>query len=368
LEVIDVAANILNYNGTTLESIVMVGMAQEKLEMEPVDNVVNVGLDRAVSRIITTMGSGLNHTLTADWSASGASDISFTVEEFFVVQDAYKSHFAQKYAVNGSGVTIKTSYLSTASSWDDALHRYSYYVSGFAPFNIDYQPVASYDAATTQKQDVDGFYIGENVAKNESDIARYGTATYAYIKTQMELDKSAVIEDNGSGDELVYNGNPITAGDDFVLIRSVGYDDIIYENDADVIKAITDYLQTEEGIARADIKEYTYLEGYVYYRVFLGRNKTNAIEKYNVYRNEFFHILITGIDIAPGDFGTSYPGHEDDPETPIDPNEDNGKNPNPPDDEDDTPLEEGEATLRVIISVNPWEYISDDFELGEDPK
>ncbi|MCC8019233.1 MAG: Mfa1 family fimbria major subunit [Rikenellaceae bacterium] len=367
LDVIDVHANILNYDFGNLESIAMIGMAEERLDMEPVDNVVSVGLDRAVSRVITTMGSGLSSTMTADWSAANAGDLIFEVEEFFVVQDAYKSHFAQKYATNSDGVTIKTSYLSTASSWDDALHHYGYYVSGSAPYNIDYQPVASYDAATTVRQDVPGFYIGENVAKNENDVARYGTATYAYIKTQMELAKSAVIEDNGSGDELVYNGSPISAGSDFVLIRGEGFDDIICENSTTVRTAITDYLQQVEGIDNTDIYQYEYPEGYVYFRVFLGRNKSDAIEKYNVYRNEFFHVLITGVDITPGDFGTTYPGRDDDPETPIDPNEDNGKNPNPPDEEDETPLEEGPATLRVVISVNPWEYVPDDLELGEDP-
>ncbi|MCD8103155.1 MAG: Mfa1 family fimbria major subunit [Alistipes sp.] len=361
-EVVDVEDDILNTTGSTLTSISMIGMTNAKLAVSDYDNVVAVGLERAVSKVITTMETSLSSTtLTADWESLGAGDLSVEVQEFFVVQDAWVSHFAQKYNSNG----YRTSYLATASSWADAIHPYDYYVnsgnynSSTNSYEIDYRTIGSDNA--TSRQHIEGFYVGENVANNENDVARYGSATYVYIKTQLALANGAEIVSNA----VSYTGSPITAGDSFYLIRTNGFDDIICEDDDNIRDDIMDYLKTEEGFDPQDIKYYYYPDGYVYFRVFLGR-QNSGVEKYNVYRNEFHHVLIEGLGIEPGDFGKTYPGRDDDSETPIDPNEDDGKNPNPPDEGGETPIDEDDATLRVSISVKEWDYKADNLTLGDE--
>ncbi|MCD8178892.1 MAG: fimbria major subunit [Tannerellaceae bacterium] len=174
---------------------------------------------------------------------------------------------------------------------------------------------------------------------------------------------------------------------------------------------IQDYIcRTENSAAVAtwlhtqypgDVSTYEFPYGYIYYRVFLNRvgptgAALGADDKYNVYRNQFIHLDITGVKMGgeptdpsdptkpggPGGFGPGYPGNppidptdpnDPGPKVPIDPFNPPGIDPgdptkpgttppggnpgNPNKHDPEEPIDETEADLKVNIKIKPWEYM-----------
>ncbi|MCD8166751.1 MAG: fimbria major subunit [Bacteroides sp.] len=207
-----------------------------------------------------------------------------------------------------------------------------------------------------------GFYIGENVTNTPTQVAQHGNTTYAWIQTWLELAATARVNDAGTAIE--YIGDPIAQGEIFHLIRLNGVRDYICkpENVATVVA----FLGNE--YTPADVFNFPYPDGCIYYRVFLNQVGTDPTsiapeDKYNVYRNQFMHLNVLAVNVngnGPGGFGKGYPGDEDDPRIPINPftpNPGGGEPPvNPNPHTRPEPIDEEEATLKVNVEIKPWEY------------
>lgn len=116
-----------------------------------------------------------------------------------------------------------------------------------------------------------------------------------------------------------------------------------------------------------------YEDGYMYYTYFVKHNTASTVDsewgKYGVVRNHVYKVTIAGVsdgdgddddtdgdgddddDPDPGDFGDPDP----EPYTP-------GDDPDDPDDGDgDDPIDSSKSTkLQVVLTINPWNVISDD--------
>jgi len=349
-----VHTQLLNYSGSTLVDLVMFAKTTKKL-IATIDgtNSVDVDMERAVARLISTYDNTAfpSGTISKTWVAG--STISFNVRKYFVAQDAYKSYLAPAFYGDGRVKTLISEKNST--NWGTALNLYD--PDDHLPTStIDYRNMTT-DPGAGSRANVNGFYIGENATTTANTVARFGNTTFAYIQTVASITATAKMD--AAGTAIEETGGPAivggSAGNDFYIVRVVGVRDYICNatNYSDVANFL-------EVTYPANVKIYKYPQGYVYYRVYLNRTETQdgGIHKYNVYRNQFIHIELTGLNVngmTGGGFGGGYPGEETNPEVPTDPNEVDPNNPNPTDPTD--PIDELEATLLVNITVTPWEYV-----------
>ncbi|MCC8036071.1 MAG: hypothetical protein LIO77_09115 [Rikenellaceae bacterium] len=335
--------------------ITMFGRVEATLGVVAYENNVEVGLERTVAKVVATIDDAIaDPEFTVTWDATTNTEMKITVKEFFVVQDAYKSYFAPAFYNNG----YRRSLIGEVADVADVLNVYDHYTTNLPVFKgIDTDKPSA-------RETIDGFYIGENIPNGKKVVARYNNTTYAYVKTSLALDATAVV----TGNNIEYTGPGLDGTEAFTLVRVDGGSDYIClpgNNKNDILAKLD-----ADGIDHDYIHTYDFLGGYVYYRVFLNKDEA-SMEKYNVYRNQFINIVINGISVSEGDFGKGYPDTDGDGDLPIDPNNpDKGENPNPPggggDGGDNGNLTEDDATLKVTISVKPWDYAETEMELGGD--
>ncbi len=343
-----------------VSSIVFVGSTGA--DLNPIssglgDNTVNVDIERSVSRVVATSPS----SFTEDWSTT---QLTITVMNFLVAQDARNSYLGQNFFPNTSRIKTRISDVQP-SAWNTVLNLYDpkEYIGAYGgtlDINDYYIPIDSDPNDQTARAALPSFYIGENASNTPDAVAQHGNTTYAWIQTQLTTERSAAV----NGDQVDYTGGAISAGSDLYVVRVNGVADYLcWENNHLPVK--NKLLEMYPG----NVVSYKYPKGYVYYRVFLNQVNENGDplgpeDKYNVYRNQFIHLDIKGLNVdgdAPGGFGNGYPGDENNPEVPIDPLEpndpndpENPVNPKPHDKED--PIDEEDATLKVNITVKPWTY------------
>ncbi|MDR2912987.1 MAG: Mfa1 family fimbria major subunit [Alistipes sp.] len=248
-----------------------------------------------------------------------------------------------------------------------------------------------------------GRYIGENASTlvSGAPMALNGNTTYAFISTGVTATTEAVWKAATQTDPAgIYwdvvtggYGNSVAALKDIFVVNVRGKE---YITSTEVkAKAIQSGLAQQEAAAfnivltttandgddsngiemtienffanplyeqfdYVDI--FTYEDGYVHFMQWINKEGAND---YNVLRNQLIDMNVTGLnaDLNDGFDFPGYPGDPTDPKKPIDPT-DIG-NPNNPDPKDpDVPVDPTAASLMVDISINPWTYRINSFELG----
>lgn len=390
---------LINYNATPVVThIVFAGSTQQQLLpfTSGQTNQVQVDIERTVSRVITTCDDG---SFTGEWTSG--NNYTLTISKFLVKQDAYKGVVGQNYFDAPNATRKKTLISETPQpNWYNVVNQYLpfYYLpSGLGNnIDIDYVDILPTPNSETELTDLKGFYIGENVTNTTDKDAQHGNTTYAWIQTRLALEKTAEL--NGAETEVVYTGGSLSGTETFHLVRVRGVQDYICRPENSV--AVATFLHS---IYPNDVSTYEFPFGFIYYRIFLNRvgpdgKPLGEEDKYNVYRNQFIHLDITGVVMSgeagdpndptvpggPGGFGPGYPGNPPadttnpddpgpkvpvDPFNPpvIDPNDPTkpgggpGDNPNPHEPEE--PIDETEADLKVNITIKPWEYMYNDLVL-----
>ncbi len=345
----DIHNQLIKYDNGEVETIVMIGKETETLEASIEgngDNTVYVDIERAVARVITTSPA----TFQATWATP--DDMTFTINKYFVTQDAHKSYLGPNFFADGRVKTLIHG--KDPSAWSSVLNLYNpqdYLSTAEQP---DYLDIYADPDTYTGRAELERFYIGENAVNTATSEAQFGNTTYAWVQTYASITRTAKV--NAAGDGIEYDAEGITGGtDDLYIIRVRGINDYIC-NTAN-FESVADFLEQDYP---GNVFTYVYPKSYVYYRVYLNKTETteNGIHKYNVYRNQFIHIDVTGLNVditKPGGFGSGYPGDKTDPEVPVDPTEPDTNNPDPVDPVD--PIDEKEATLLVNITVKPWVYV-----------
>ncbi|MCD7937297.1 MAG: Mfa1 family fimbria major subunit [Tannerellaceae bacterium] len=321
---------------------------------------VTVNIVRTVSRVITTSPA----SFAVRWASTTTDDMTVTIRRYLVTQDAYQSRVGQNYFDAPNDAQKKTLIADAApSEWGQIINLYNpddYIGTGATDIETKYIDIVPNPATEAARVALPGFYIGENATNNPDQVAQHGNTTYAWIQTQLALTNTAVV--NTGGTAVEYTGPALAAGTTFHLIRVMGVRDYICT--ADNAAALVDFL---ESTYPAEVYNFPYPEGNLYYRVFLNRTGTtespiDPADKYNVYRNMFVHLDVTAVNVNgndPGGFGGGYPGDPTNPNVPIDPFTPNPPgqppvNPNPHVPEE--PIDEEEATLKINIIVEPWTY------------
>ncbi|MCD8186618.1 MAG: Mfa1 family fimbria major subunit [Rikenellaceae bacterium] len=345
-----------------LSTIVFVGSTGTDLtpKSSGQENTVEVDIERSVSRVITTSPS----TFVEDWTS--AAKMTITVKNFLVAQDAFTSYLGENFFPAPNGNRVKTRIADVQqSAWNTVLNLYDPddYISthgGSRDINDYYIPIGLDPGSEPARAALPCFYIGENASNTPEAVAQHENTTYAWIQTQLTTNFSATVVN----DEIVYTGGGIQENTDFYMVRVNGVRDYIcWSANLDNVRS------NLSAKYPGNVVTYKFPKGFVYYRVFLNKVNESGTplgpeDKYNVYRNQFIHLDIQGLNVdgdAPGGFGGGYPGDGDNPEVPIDPLKENDPadpenpvNPNPH--KPDEPIDEEDATLKVNITVKPWTY------------
>lgn len=341
--------DLLSYNGSNIDGIVMAG--SDKVIMEPSvddDTPLTVSLDRVVSRVVTTY-SGSKITggvVNLTWAGKA---MKVKVVEYFISQDAHSTYLGQNYYTGGRKKTLIGDNIAQ-TDWANAINIYD-------PTSTTPEYVTIVQDNTTQgtRAGFAGFYIGENAVNVPGNIARHGNTTLAFIKTQLQALAATAKYTEGTG--VTYDGAALGAGADFWIVRVDGVKDYICN--AANYTAVFNFLKAE--FPDNSVNAYFYPNGYIYYQVFLNSVQTGN-DLHNVYRNQFIHLDITGLNMdseADNGFGGGLPGDKDDPEKPAGNTDPNNPNPDKPID----PIDETDATLLITIAVTDWEYVPHSIEL-----
>jgi hypothetical protein len=240
-------------------------------------------------------------------------------------------------------------------------------------------------------------YIGENVRVGTSSLGALNhNTTYAFISTGVKATHEAVWGDGDiAWEEEEYGWSSDTSGDnsDIYLVQlgdrtfitstsanatgiasgtavDMGYyyvADVTGLNPADTSNKHKDEsgfgtaydsaksgtpIMVEDFYELIDFHVFKYEEGYVHFKVDINKLNNN---QYEVLRNQFIHMNVTGMGEIEGTF-PGYPGKAGDPRTPIDPNDDTENNPYPliP----DQPVDPAQTYMMVNVTIHPWTYIS----------
>ena len=293
---------------------------------------VSADIHRIVSKVVTTKQAA---TFTNDW-ATLASDatlpvLTYTIMDNAVYQDAHASFLAQQ---TPSLIDIN----DAPATWSNVLNPH---FAAVASTDHKFKAVTTLAAGSTeaQRQGIDGFYVGEN----KPTVAKYGNATYTLVRTGVSVNRTAKVNSAGTAIEWVasvygYDAIPANRTDVHVMYK----DGNCYIVDDANLSQVATFLGNG-----TPIDAQTYTDGYVYFMVYL-----NPSASYNVDRNQYVHVDITGIEQSLT-FGTNvYPGDPTDPEVPTEP--DPGQ-PNPY----DPPLViDGQSQLKVKITIAPWDYVA----------
>ncbi len=217
---------------------------------------------------------------------------------------------------------------------------------------------------------LEGFYIGENYSnKNPSatNLSRNESTTYAMVATTVSTNKIATWDESVVGDnvsKVAWSNAPSdrTEGtEDLFIVRAfngeTNVEEIYISTDKDEAEDIQDGLyalttdgETMEGDRSNAVYSssvlYDYLDSYVHFKVWLNRDGFND---YNIGRNQFVHLHVTGIVGMDGNGNGLFPGNPGDPDDP--------KKPIDPDGDDPTgPVDGTQAKLKVVITVKDWTY------------
>jgi hypothetical protein len=333
---------------------------------------VNVTVERVVSKVVGTTKAATfqatqeGATTLAKWGND--VQLEYTIESFNVYQEMSDSYlsFEKDRSVWGS--------LYNNDAWSYFKNKGA--VSGWLGTNpgknIGMTVFAQDNGPSDDLTDLSGFYVGENYSnKNPNfqenaslELSRNGYTTYAMVATKVTSNKVATW-DAGTNyikwDAPALGARTNPNNDLIVMYIPDEVEPLIVEGTT-IADAIYAGLNAKDAVKynNTTIKQYVYYESYVHFLVWLNKDGFND---YNIGRNEFIHVHVTGVtgssgqdlnndDIKDGIF-PGYPGDEEDPEKPTD-LEDEDNNPEPLDPED--PIEGFSAKLQVIITVKDWVY------------
>ncbi len=119
-----------------------------------------------------------------------------------------------------------------------------------------------------------------------------------------------------------------------------------------------DQFYADESV-KARLNIYTYMRGYVHFQYWINKIANN---QYEVLRNQFLHLQVSGMNQDKNGTFPGYPGNPDDPRIPINPNDDDPENPDPLEPED--PVDPEATEVLVNVTVHPWTYRWNEIKLG----
>lgn len=287
-------------------------------------NKVSVDLGRVVSKVqATTKPAGV--AFENQWT--GGPKLTYTVKGYNVHHDATSSYLV------GQASTLSTPIDETIK-----------------PSTLTVHPDAA--VGSTLGNLTGGVYIGENWTDGTN---LKGTTTFAMIGTTVALDK--VAEWNAVDNKVDWVAAPaMPAAEDDVVILTASKGGVDYTFpliDTNNLTVESDALSAALTTAGYTVTRLTFWDGWVHFQKWLNKAGSND---YNVGRNQFIHLNITGIAQVDGKF-PGFPGKDDtNPETPSDP---------VPDTEEDDPVDPLPAELLIEVTVKAWEYVANDVVLGE---
>ena len=364
--------------------------AGNKLEVELKDfeadglTTVPVDVERVVSKVVGTTQKAVFPAVK-----QGVTALNPSAAELAVWDNGLQLEYTiAAYNVYNEMSESFLNYKAGQSVWDskyDDLQSYFKDLGGnVAPFdlgttagkNIDIDATRVYDIAAAGNQTASGvdatlaamtgFYIGENYSSKNpaaNSLSRNGSTTYAMVATTVTTNKVAA----WVGTEVVWNDavGGRTQGTETLYIvkarnKETGIEEVYIttENNAtNGAQAILDglYALTTDGedmesdrsnAVYSSAKMYTYLQSYVHFQVWLNRDGFND---YNVGRNEFIHVHVTGVTGMDGNGNGLFPGYPGDDEDPKKPGDLDGQDPN-------DPVDGSLAKLKVVITVKDWKY------------
>ena len=219
--------------------------------------------------------------------------------------------------------------------------------------------------------ELEGFYIGENYSNknpNATNLSRKGTTTYAMVATTVSTNKIATWDESVVGDNVSKvawsnaPGDRTEGTEDLFIVRAfngvTNVEEIYISTDSTEAKQINNNLYntvTTDGEAMEGDRSnavysssqwFTYLDSYVHFKVWLNRDGFND---YNIGRNQFVHLHVTGIVGMDGNGNGLFPGNPGDPDDPKKPIDPDGDVP-------DEPVDGNRAKLKVVITVKDWTY------------
>lgn len=307
----------------------------------PDANVIKIDMVRMVAKVVaqtSNAGAAYDVTYNAGEALSLQTSVNYSVKNFILMQQATSIYTAQK--IVGSKLVTPGGVLP-----------YSYYETIYTPVppataGFEYTKVGNSSENITA---LEFAYTGENAPK--SSFVK--EATYMLVQTKMLPLKKAIV--NGAAIETT--GHTFAAADDIWVVRSkvVGDEQQVYFcASSDDANAVANKMNELDANAGATIKQY--YGGYAYFMVFL--NKDNANKTVDVYRNQFIHVLINGINGSKFTATRGTDGSDgEDPEDPTDPTD-----PYTPDPED--PIFELESQMLVEVTLKPWDYLKNTVILG----
>lgn len=358
---------------------------------------VPVTVERVVSKVVGTTQAADFDATKADGTTPALWDngvqLNYEIKAYNVYNEASNSYLVyeegksdfgsiydnlKSYFKNSNGGTIGT----PIGGANEAITTYDI----TAPGN---QTAVGTDPVLAAKP---GFYIGENYSSynSASNMSLNGNTTYAMVATQVTTNRTATWDEAAAGtnvNKVVWADAQTVAGNDLYIVKATELltgkvstfisttlaeaeaisdglaamytdtdgDGTIDYVDADAMNGTFDRGEETEAFIYSVSEVYTYLDSYVHFLVWLNRDGFND---YNIGRNQFVHVHVTGITGMDGNGnGTfpGYPGDPTDPEKPIDPEDKtNDNNPDPKDPGEE--VEGGLAQMKVIITIKDWEY------------
>lgn len=308
-------------------------------DLTTVENTVEVNLNRVVSKVQATWKStdGIVATTPADFQSTWTAGptLTYAVTGFNVHQDARQSYLVKK----ADGTTLSGDIDLTVK-----------------PSTLTVHPDAV--KGTTLGNYTGGFYLAENKSSlldESAGLSLKGNTTFAMIGTKVSLDKIATWNTITEQVEWVnHTANATPAEDDIVVIKAtkggVDYILLTIDNSADAVNNSTTLVSALGANGYTNVTTTVFWDSYVHFRKWLNKDGSND---YNIDRNQFIHINITGIAKLDGLF-PGFPGVDDTtPETPVDPVDED-------EDEDEEPVDPLPAELIVEVTVNQWVYRAND--------
>ena len=356
-------------------------------------NTVTVDVQRVVSKVV-----GTTRQATFSATKAGSTDLAYWGLSTNPTNDMLLKYDIVGYNVYSELAESYLGYRAGRSVWDSIYDQYESFFknsTGVAAWLGDGTHAGANKAMTVfagsgpnaALKDLAGFYVGENYSSKNPDGAGAslnGNTTYAMVATKVKINYTAAWD--ATDKKVVWNqipGSPTnyTTGTEtlYVVEATVretgkietfistieadaeaiidGLEDMrhppVSNPDADAIPGNGDEMIEYPVYSSVSTVPYVYKESYVHFLVWLNRDGFND---YNVGRNQFIHVNVTGVTGMDGNGNNifpGYPGEEDDPSKPIDIT----KNDNNPDPKIITgKIEGGKALLKVVITVKDWIY------------
>ncbi len=394
----------------------------------PAANKLDLEAYRTVAKLTTSSVAAANANMTVTWTPIGSitPTLKYDVKHWYVFQSGISSFVAPNYNIAqyvvGSGPTPTQPPVTQAPGGFSSTGA-----SSSAPFYNKYEFLSDYmaDGKVTEKllvntassmssgtfaagetgasaSTINAKYIGENTGITGTS---WGSSTFAFISTGVTVNAAVawdatakavkweeITGEYGFGktdatiyyiryDNKNYITNSLTKLSDIRTGVALRDHQVVIQPDAascnnprpdGFIDKIASEFDSEYGF-----ETFVFEAGYAHFPFFMGQGTTNNPRPFDVLRNQFIHLNVTGMEqtlndgVFPGYPGQSttklYPGavvaqplnptadspNVGNPQVPIDISQaDNNPAPHNPNE----PVIQTQTAVTVTVNVNPWTY------------